>query len=136
MKLVGRALATAMVAESIICVISMLWSGFIWHYDILRLFLWLGLPFFLLLAGVLQWFKPLAALVVVVVLFPWASVVVHIHMLPVWPLLSMLPPAYMTPALVIENASVVLFSMLVWLSTRKGIHNQASQPIAGKPGSG
>jgi hypothetical protein len=29
---------------------------------------------------------------------------------------------------------VVMLSMLLWLSTRKGIHNQASQPIAGKPG--
>ena len=130
MKIVSKTLGVILVANAVLCLAGIFTRGIHWHFGLLPV-LQIGLPLSLLAAGVLQFMKPQVALVALVILFPLASFVVHFSMLPTRLLLNLWPSHSVIPVLIVQNALVVILSMVVWLAVRKDIHNQKLEGISG-----
>ena len=125
MKILSKILGTILIANAVLCLGGMLSRSIHWHFG-LSFALQIGLPICLLVAGVLQLIKPQLAFVVLIVMFPLASIVVHFSMLPTWLLFKSLPQSIVMPTLLTTNALVVAVSMLVWLNRKKDLHNKAN----------
>lgn len=124
MNVVSKILGVILIANAVLCLAGLFSHGFHWHLG-LGPVLKIGLPLCLLAAGVLQFAKPKAALVALIIMFPVASILVHFTMLPAWPLFRFLPQSLVLPTLLTSNALAVIMSMWVWLFTRRELHTQA-----------
>ncbi len=95
-----------------------------WHYPPLHSLLFIGLPVALLVAAILQYTTPGAAALILVVLLPLGTGISVFSFLPFGGIAPLLPRALQVPACIIQNLGVVGVSLVIWLSTRRKIHNK------------
>jgi hypothetical protein len=126
MKTMSSILSALLVVNAVMMGAMGASNGLLSHVSWQSMSIGVGLPLCLAGAGILQWIRPSAALLVLALaIFPFFCVVVHANILPIWPLLRILPRDLTYPALFLGNAGAVVISLAVWLGQRKGSHNIA-----------
>lgn len=120
MKTLSRVLSVMFILNAVMIAVAHAIQGMYQAHLYPENMLGLALSLCLLGTGFLQWVRPSAALLVLIVaLFPFCTIIINAFMLPVWPLFRILPKEVLIGGLIGSNIAAVATSLIVWIGTRK-----------------